>query len=180
MFENQTVMTAIISGIVSFILGGGLIAYLKFYRDKKTDDRSFAEKERDEMRIEIERLKKQVAAMSAQLIPSSFPIWIKDSDGKYIYVNHQWEIQVGARINKFHSQVVGFTDAEIFDLYPEFAELMRSIDREASKSGGVAVRYNVTFPERIGSKIIVKEIVVRDLENLPVYRGCAIPVEFAK
>jgi len=153
---------------------------LKFYRDKRTDDRSFAEKERDEMRAEIERLKNQVIALSAQLIPSSFPVWIKDAEGKYIYVNHAWEIQIGARIRKFRHQVIGFTDRDVFADENDFAVLLETIDREASESGGVAVRYNVTFPERIGSKIIVKEIVVRDLENLPVYRGCAIPVEFAK
>lgn len=180
MFENQAVFPAIVSGVVSFVLGGGLIAYLKFYREKRTDDRSFAEKERDEMRAEIERLKMQVVALSAQLIPSSFPVWIKDSEGKYIYVNHAWEIQIGARIRKFRHQVIGFTDADVFENQPGFAETISEIDREASQSGGVAVRYNVTFPERIGSKIIVKEIVVRDIENLPVYRGCAIPVEFAK
>lgn len=180
MFENQAVVSAIVSGIVSFILGGGAIAYLKFYRDKRTDDRSFAEKERDEMRAEIERLKNQVIALSAQLIPSSFPVWIKDAEGKYIYVNHAWEIQIGARIRKFRHQVIGFTDRDVFADENDFAVLLETIDREASESGGVAVRYNVTFPERIGSKIIVKEIVVRDLENLPVYRGCAIPVEFAK
>jgi len=180
MFENQAVVSAIVSGIVSFILGGGAIAYLKFYRDKRTDDRSFAEKERDEMRAEIERLKNQVIALSAQLIPSSFPVWIKDAEGKYIYVNHAWEIQIGARIRKFRHQVIGFTDRDVFADENDFAVLLETIDHEASESGGVAVRYNVTFPERIGSKIIVKEIVVRDLENLPVYRGCAIPVEFAK
>lgn len=180
MFENQAVVSAIVSGIVSFILGGGAIAYLKFYRDKRTDDRSFAEKERDEMRAEIERLKNQVIALSAQLIPSSFPVWIKDAEGKYIYVNHAWEIQIGARIRKFRHQVIGFTDRDVFADENDFAVLLETIDREASESGGVAVRYNVTFPERIGSKIIVKEIVVRDIENLPVYRGCAIPVEFAK
>lgn len=180
MFENQTVIPAVVSGVVSFILGGGLIAYLKFYRDKRTDDRSFAERERDEMRAEIERLKIQIVALSAQLIPSSFPVWIKDANGKYIYVNHAWEIQIGARIRKFRHQVIGFTDHDVFENQPEFADALSSIDLEASESGGVAVRYNVTFPERIGSKIIVKEIVVRDIENLPVYRGCAIPVEFAK
>lgn len=180
MFENQAVVSAIVSGVVSFVLGGGSIAYLKFYRDKRTDDRSFAEKERDEMRAEIDRLKQQVVALSAQLIPSSFPVWIKDAEGKYIYVNHAWEIQIGARIRKFRHQVIGFNDHDVFETQPEFAEIISAIDREASELGGVAVRYNVTFPERIGSKIIVKEIVVRDIENLPVYRGCAIPVEFAK
>lgn len=180
MFENQAVVSAIVSGIVSFSLGGGLIAYLKFYRDKRTDDRTFAEKERDEMRAEIERLKNQVIALSVQLIPSSFPVWIKDAEGKYIYVNHSWEIQIGARIRKFRHQVIGFTDRDVFESEPEFAEMIEGIDREASQSGGVAVRYNVEFPHRIGSKIVVKEIVVRDIENLPVFRGCAIPVEFAK
>lgn len=180
MFENQAIVSAIVSGVVSFSLGGGLIAYLKFYRDKRTDDRTFAEKERDEMRAEIERLKNQVIALSVQLIPSSFPVWIKDAEGKYIYVNHSWEIQIGARIRKFRHQVIGFTDRDVFESEPEFAEMIEGIDREASQSGGVAVRYNVEFPHRIGSKIVVKEIVVRDIENLPVFRGCAIPVEFAK
>lgn len=175
MTDNLTLFTSIISGVLSFIAGGGLIAWLKFYKDKRTDDRSFAEQERDDMKAEIERLKSLITAMSAQIVPSNFPVWIKDAEGKYVYVNQAWEMQIGTRIKKFKSQVIGYTDIEVFEDSPDFIKIMQSINKQASESGGITVMDNVRFPNRIGIKIVVKEIVIRELENMPILRGFAIP-----
>ena len=173
---SDSTMTAVISGLIAFLFGGGLIAYFKFYRDGKSENRSFAESEREKMRVEIERLTQAVSAMSARLIPSNLPTWIKDAAGKYIDVNPAWEIQIGTRIGKFRSDVLQKTDEQIFAHSPEFSELMASIDREASASGGLCVRHGILFPPgNTGKRIVIKEIVVHDILGQPVFKGMAVP-----
>lgn len=175
MFSNPATQAAIISGVISFLFGGGLIAFLKYYRDGKAENRSFAETEREKMRAEIERLNQSVSAMSARLVPSNLPTWIKDSDFKYIDVNPAWEIQVGTRIGKFRHDVIGKNDFEVFADFPEFADMISSIDKEAATLGGVAVRTGVVFPKAAGKRIIIKEIVINDILGNPVFKGMAVP-----
>ncbi len=174
MFDPVT-KAAITSGVISFLFGGGLMAYLKFYREGRTENRSFAETEREKMRAEIERLNQSVSAMSARLIPSNLPTWIKDSEQRYIDVNPAWEIQVGSRINRFRQDVIGKTDFEVFNEFPDFTKLVSSIDQEAAASGGVAVRTGVIFPKAAGKRTVIKEIVVNDLLGNPVFKGMAVP-----
>lgn len=175
MFDPNST-SVIISGIVSFALGGGMVAYLKFFQEKKTSDMSFIEKDREEMRIEIEVLKTQVQTLTAQLIPISFPVWMKNQAGAYLFVNRAWEIQIGAHIQKYHSEVVGKTDAQLFSNFPEFAKTLSDIDREAEKSGGLCIRENVKFPNGIGFKSVIEEIAMKDSDNVVFFRGYAIPV----
>lgn len=167
--------TAIISGVVSFVLGGGLITWLEYRRKGKTENRSFAESEREKMRAEIERLNAAVSATSARLIPSNLPTWIKDSENRYIDVNPAWEIQVGTRIGKFRHDVLGKTDFEVFEAFPDFARIISAIDIEAAASGGLAVRAGVVFPKSAGKRTVIKEIVVNDILGNPVFKGMAVP-----
>ena len=85
-------------------------------------------------------------------------------------------MQIGTRIKKFKSDVIGYTDIEVFEGSPDFIKIMQSINKQASESGGITVMDNVRFPNRIGIKIVVKEIVIRELENMPILRGFAIPI----
>lgn len=167
--------TSIITAIVSFLFGGGLIAWLKFRREGQTENRSFAEMEREKMRAEIERLNAAISATSARLIPSNLPTWIKDSENKYIDVNPAWEIQIGTRIGKFRHDVLGKTDFDVFEAFPEFAKMMSSIDVEAAASGGLAVRAGIVFPRNSGKRTVIKEIVVNDILGNPVFKGMAVP-----
>ncbi len=176
MLELKTIIPA----IISFFLGGGFITLLEFLKKKKADDRSFAEKERNDLAQKVETLKNDIVLLTAQIVPSSFPVWLKDSSGKYLFVNQAWEIQIGARIGKFKHHVIGFSDDQIFENQVEFLKVIKEIDEEATAFGGVAVRTNVPFPKNIGDHLVIKEIVVRDLVISPVYRGAAIPVKHMK
>ena len=175
MFTNPATEAAVISGILSFIFGGGLIAYLKFRKETTSENRSFAEAEREKMKAEIEMLRQAVTATAARLIPSNFPTWIKDEEGKYIDVNPAWELQVGSRIGLYKKDVIGKSDAEVFKDHREFAQLMADIDSEASQMGGIAIRKGVTFPKDGTTKIVIKEIVVQDVLGKLIFKGMGIP-----
>lgn len=166
---------ALISGGISFLFGGGLMAWFKFYHESKTENRSFAESEREKMRSEIERLNQSVSAMSARLIPSNLPLWIKDSNRKYIDINPAWEIQIGTRIGAYRSDVIGKTDSQVFHEFPDFAAIMNQLDDEAAASGGLAIRSGLIFPRSTDRRMIIKEIVTHDLLGQPVFKGMAIP-----
>lgn len=166
---------SIVTATVSFIFGGGLMAWMKYRRDGVSENRSFAESEREKMRLEIERLNAAISATSARLIPSNLPTWIKDSENKYIDVNPAWEIQIGTRIGRFRQDVLGKTDSQVFEAFPEFANMMSSIDIEAAQSGGLAVRAGIVFPKSTGKHTVIKEIVVNDIMGNPVFKGMSVP-----
>lgn len=174
MFDPVT-KAAVISGLISFLLGGGLIAYLKFWRDGKTESRSFAEGERVKLLEQVKTLNDAVSALSARVIPTNFPLWIKDADRRYIDVNAAWEIQVGSRLRMFRKDVLGKTDEDIFEGYPDFGHLLNTMDSEASLSGGVSIRTGVVFPQNPQKKIVIKEILIHDILGQPIYKGMAVP-----
>lgn len=173
--DNPAILSAVVSGAVSFFLGGGLIAYLKFRREKRTEDRSFAEGEREKLLAQVEVLNNAVSSLSARLIPTNFPLWIKDSKRRYIDVNPAWELQIGGRLGVFKAEVYGRTDDEIFQHYPDLAKLFTEMDNQAVESGGIAVRTGVTFPKNPTKKIVIKEVVIHDIFGEPVFKGIAVP-----
>lgn len=175
MLSDPVTKAAVISGVISFLFGGGLIAYLKFWRDGRTENRTFAESEREKMRSEIDRLTQAVSALSARLVPSNLPTWIKDANRKYIDVNPAWEIQVGTRIRKYRVDVIGKTDEEIFEDFPEFAKKMSDLDTSASSAGGLSISSGLEFPMNVGKRLVIKEIVVHDILGQPIFKGIAIP-----
>lgn len=175
MFFDTPTQTAINSALIVFIFGGGVIAYLKYFREGQIENRSFAESEREKMRDEIDRLTKSVSAMSSRLIPSNLPTWIKDANKKYIDVNQAWEIQVGTRIGMFRLDVIGKTDLQVFHEFPEFAEKMVQLDVDAAAAGGLVVTVGMEFPRNLGKKTVVKEIVVHDILGHPLFKAMAIP-----
>lgn len=173
--ENPAIFSAVISGVISFTLGGGLIAYLKYRREGRKEDRSFAEEERARLLAQVEVLNNAVSSLSARLIPTNFPLWIKDSNRRYIDVNSAWEIQIGGRLGMFKSEVYGKTDEEVFHNAPDLAELFIKMDDEAAESGGVAVRKGVSFPKDRTKKIVIKEVVIHDVFGKVVFKGMAFP-----
>lgn len=175
MLSDPVSRAAIISGVISFLFGGGSIAYLKFWRDGRAENRTFAESEREKMRLEIDRLTQAVSALSARLVPSNLPTWIKDANRKYIDVNPAWEIQIGTRVKKYRVDIIGKTDEQIFDEFPEFAQKMVELDAAASMAGGLAVTTGLEFPMSIGKRLVIKEIVVHDILGQPIFKGIAIP-----
>lgn len=174
MFDPVT-KAAIISGVISFLLGGGLIAYLKFFRDGKTESRSFAEGERLKLMEQVKVLNDAVSALSARVIPTNFPLWIKDAERKYIDVNAAWEIQIGSRLGLFKKDVLGKTDEQIYASTPETGVVLSELDDEATLSGGIAIRRGITFPKNPQKKIVIKEILIHDILGKPIYKGMAVP-----
>lgn len=173
--ENPAIFSAIISGVISFFLGGGLIAYLQFRRDGRKDDRSFAEGERERLLAQVDVLNNAVSSLSARLIPTNFPLWIKDSNRRYIDVNPAWELQIGGRLGMFKLEVYGKTDEEVFHNVPDLAAMFAQMDKEALDSGGISVRTDVTFPKDPKKKIVVKEVVIHDIFGQVIYKGMAFP-----
>lgn len=172
---SEPTLQTIITGIITFALGGGVIAYLKFFRDNKTSDRSFAEEERLKLLGQVEILNAAVSSLSARLVPTNFPLWIKDSDRRYIDVNPAWELQIGGRMGVFKAEAIGKTDAEIYSNFPELAAILNDLDEEASSSGGIAVRKNVVFPKDPEKKIVIKEVLIFDVIGKPIYKSIAVP-----
>lgn len=172
---STTVDTALISGATTLFFGGGIIAYLKYFRESKSESRSFAEQEREKMRIEIDRANAAISALSAQVIPSNLPVWIKNSNRKYVDVNPAWEIQIGARIGAYKENVLGKTDDEVFADYPDFARIMNEICLEAESGNGLAIRKGVSFPKTQTGKIVIKEVLVHDVLGKAIFKGMAIP-----
>ena len=167
--------SAIVSGVISFLFGSGLVGYLKFVREGKNERRTFLEGEVEKYRKEVEVLTNAVSALSARLIPTNFPLWIKDANQRYIDVNPSWEINIGGRLDLFKAQVIGKTDTEIFTDYPDFAEMMVRLDQEAKESNGVAIQRGVFFPKSKDKKQVVKEVLVHDILGQVIYKGMAIP-----
>lgn len=172
----MTVDNTIVAGIASFLLGsGGIITYLKYFREGRTETRTFAENEREKMRSEIDILNSAISALSARVIPSNLPVWIKNADKKYIDVNPAWVIHIGSRVGKYKDDVLGKTDEEVFDNFPEFAKMLSEICSEAESGGGLAVRKGVMFPNTKSGKIIIKEILVHDILGQAIFKGMAVP-----
>lgn len=173
--ENPAVFSAVISGVISFVLGGGLIAYLKFVREGRSERRSFAEGEREKLLAQVDVLNNAVSSLSARLVPTNFPLWIKDSKRRYIDVNPSWELQIGGRLGMFKAEVYGKTDEEVFVNAPDLAKLFSEMDTEAVDTGGIAVRRGVTFPKDPKKKIVIKEVVIHDIFGEPIFKGMAVP-----
>lgn len=167
---------AFVSGLISFLFGGGIIAWFKYYRDNKIEDRTFAESEREKMKTEIQRLTETVSAMSARLIPSNLPNWIKDANRKYIDVNSSWEIQIGARLGKYRSDVIGKTDEQVFSGFPEFAKIMHELDDIAISNNGFSSKSGIVFPLNPDHpRMVISQIVTHDILGQLVFKAMAIP-----
>lgn len=149
----------IVNLIVTFLLGGGFLAWLQYYRTVKKEDRSFAESELELNRIQNKELNLRLDKIQVMLIPSFVPEWRKSVDGKYEYINRAYEVDILLNMGLSISDIIGKTDAEVFDGYPEFIKTMKDLETEAKSSlYKFSIKRNVIFP-KYHEAMIIKEVV---------------------
>lgn len=147
------------TALISFVLGGGVIGYLKFYLESRKDNRSLLQEDLALYKDRYHELRQELDELSILLIPSSAPEWRKNYRGEYEYISPSYEISILLGLGFAKSDIIGKTDAEIFKSHPEFVTLLGEIDAEARKSPRrFAVRYNVYFPGNPEQMMVIKEI----------------------
>lgn len=156
---NSTEMGA----IVSFIVGGGLMAVLKSIYDYQTtakkDKLAFDQQELQKYKERTSSLEQRLLSLESSLIQSSIPEWRKDCSGRYEYINMAYEMAILLPLQKTKIEIIGKTDEEIFDDWPDFVKLLKSLDQEAVTSvRKFAIRRNVQFPNREEDVMLIKEI----------------------
>lgn len=156
-------MSTEISAAVSFVVGGGLVAFIKSVYDYsqtvKRDQLAFDQQELIKYKDKTLTLEQRVVSLESSQIQSSVPEWRKDCSGRYDFVNLAYELYVLLPLNKARSDIIGRTDAEIFAEWPEFVAIIQSLDREAVVSARkFAIRRNVIFPKAEGNVMLIKEV----------------------
>ncbi|RTL06230.1 hypothetical protein EKK58_05935 [Candidatus Dependentiae bacterium] len=153
------VIQTIVIPTVTFIVGGGLVSYLKFFADKSKEHRSVLEEELSLFRKRYTELRQELDELSVLLIPSAAPEWRKNYKGEYEYVSPSYEVNILLGLGLAKSDIIGKKDAEVFGDYPEFVSLLKAIDNEARLSPRrYAIRFNVQFPGSEEKHMVIKEI----------------------
>lgn len=153
-----------VGAIVSFIVGGGLMAFLKSIYDYQTtakkDKLAFDQQELQKYKERTSSLEQRLLSLeSSALIQSCIPEWRKDCSGRYEYINMAYEVAILLPLRKTKIEIIGKTDEEIFDDWPDFVKLLKSLDQEAVTSvRKFAIRRNVQFPNREEEVMLIKEI----------------------
>ncbi len=153
-----------VGAIVSFIVGGGLMAFLKSIYDYQTtakkDKLAFDQQELQKYKERTSSLEQRLLSLEASaLIQSNIPEWRKDCSGRYEYINMAYEMAILLPLQKTKIEIIGKTDEEIFDDWPDFVKLLKSLDQEAVTSvRKFAIRRNVQFPNREEEVMLIKEI----------------------
>lgn len=149
----------ILTGALSFLFGGGIISYLKFYQDTRKSDLTFIEEDLKRYKEAYEQLRLEIDKLKLTLLPSAVPEWRKDIKGRYVYVSPNYEIFILLPLNLSGEDVIGRTDEEIFHQYPEFVKELKLIDDQARHSlKKFAVKRDIKVPGQEGSLMIIKEI----------------------
>lgn len=152
-------LETILTGILSFIFGGGLATWYKIYFDKRAQDLSFFEEELKRYKEAYDHLKSEVDKLKLSILPSAVPEWRKDIRGRYVYVSPNFELFLLLPLDFTSADVIGKTDEEVFKDYPEFIEVLRSLDFEVRRSmRKFAVRRNVKFPGHPETLMVITEI----------------------
>ncbi len=155
-----------VGAIVSFIVGGGLMAFLKSIYDYQTtakkDKLAFDQQELQKYKERTSSLEQRLLSLESSLIQSSIPEWRKDCSGRYEYINMAYEMDILLPLREAKEEeieIIGKTDEEIFDDWPDFVKLLKSLDQEAVTSvRKFAIRRNVQFPNREEEVMLIKEI----------------------
>lgn len=129
--------------IIGYALSGGLFAAFLTYKlgNRKQDQNEFTaliieyknlvesyKKEVNNLKIDFEKLKLDFSAKNEEIIglrnqliifESShsdipIPIWLKDTSGKMLFVNREYEKELLNPINKTTADYIGFTDVEVW------------------------------------------------------------------
>ena len=70
-----------------------------------------------------------------------------------------YELAILLPLSKNKLDIIGKTDEEIFGIWPDFVEMIKSLDKEAIVSiRKFAIRRNVIFPNREEQVMIIKEV----------------------
>lgn len=145
--------------IITFLLGGGFLAWLQYYRNIKKEDRSFSETELELNKTQNKELNTKLDKIQVMLIPSFVPEWRKTVDGKYEYINRAYEVDILLNMGLCISDIIGKTDAEVFVDYPDFIRIMKELEAEAKLSlYKFSIKRNVLFP-KYHEAMIIKEVV---------------------
>jgi len=152
-----------ITSIVSFIVGGGAIAFLKskydYTQQQKKDNLAFDQVELGKYKERTVSLEQRLLSLESSRIQSSVPEWRKDCTGRYEYINLAYELAILLPLSKNKLDIIGKTDEEIFGIWPDFVEMIKSLDKEAIVSiRKFAIRRNVIFPNREEQVMIIKEV----------------------
>lgn len=154
-----------ITSIVSFIVGGGAIAFLKskydYTQQQKKDNLAFDQVELGKYKERTVSLEQRLLSLESSMIQSSVPEWRKDCTGRYEYINLAYELAYIKLLplSKNKLDIIGKTDEEIFGIWPDFVEMIKSLDREAIVSTRkFAIRRNVIFPNREEQVMLIKEV----------------------
>ncbi len=166
---------SILTGILSFIGGGGIVTVFKLYYDKKANDLSFFEEELARYKTAYEHLKQEVEKLKLSILPSAVPEWRKDTKGRYVYVSPVYEVFLLLPLELSVNDLIGKTDEEVFSDYPDFVQTLKSIDLEARRSlKKFAIRRNVKFPGHPESLMVIKEIT-QSVDGITYYIGRCYP-----
>lgn len=152
-----------ITSIVSFIVGGGAIAFLKskydYTQQQKKDNLAFDQVELGKYKERTVSLDQRLLSLESSMIQSSVPEWRKDCTGRYEYINLAYELAILLPLSKNKLDIIDKTDEEIFGIWPDFVEMIKSLDKEAIVSiRKFAIRRNVIFPNREEQVMIIKEV----------------------
>lgn len=170
--------------LFTFILGGGLTAFAKgmydYFHTAKVDNMAFDEKELSKYKEKTTSLESRILNLEAAQIQSCVPEWRKDYTGRYEFVNLAYEVSILLPLGKQKSDIIGKTDDEIFDRWPTFVALIKSLDQEAVISvRKFAIRRNVVFPNQGEQVMLIKEVAQSSYDGRIILIGRSYPERLA-
>jgi len=160
--------------ILPLLLGGGLLAWFKYFKENRQEYRDYAASELLKVTQELTILRTSFKELQAVLIPTIVPEWRKNFEREYEYVNQNYEFVVLLPIGLTKEDLLGKTDEQVFKKYPEFLELMNELDREARKAKNrFIIKHGVYFPENSTHTAMVVKEIVQNISGKIYYVGRA-------
>lgn len=138
-------------------------------REKECDRKLKAHQE------QIDLLRARVNILNFSTAASSLPHWWKDIEGRYLEIDRAFEVSIAAPLGKRREDIIGKTDAEIFD--PKLDQELRETDKRALLSNSRAtIAHGIRFHSGLPSYTILKEVLTFDhLGGRVGYSGIAYP-----
>lgn len=178
-FYIREIVTAIIA-----LIGGGLITWLRFFRESKKEDkkdqREFDARERDKYKQKTEEQDQRITQLELLTIASNNPEWRKNSKGIYEYVSPSYEVQILLPMDKRREDVIGKKDEEVFVGWPSVWKPLKELDHEAALSPyKTAIKRGIRFPYNDNEMMVIKEIA-QTIDDKTYFIGRAYPDEICK
>lgn len=178
---SQQLINEIVTAVLAFLLGGGLIALLRYrhetFKADKIDQREFDAKERDKYKKMAEEQDARISQLEILSINSNNPEWRKNSKGIYEYISPSYEMNILIPLDKRKEDAIGKKDEELFSGYPQLWKLLKQLDHDAATSPRkTAVRRGVRFPYNEYTMMVIKEIA-QTIDNETYFIGRAYPDE---